>query len=71
MVRVLFGICVLAAGFSLGGFRSPFDVAFSPDGRTLAVSDRTAGCVYLLDPSAGAVVETVALDGSPMGVTWT
>ena len=34
-------------------YRSPFDLAFAPEGGTLAVSDRTAGRLYLLDVSCG------------------
>ncbi|MDP7286690.1 MAG: hypothetical protein QGH94_01720, partial [Phycisphaerae bacterium] len=30
-------------------YRSPLSLAVSPDGGTLYVSDRTAGCVSLLD----------------------
>ena len=55
-------------------YRSPFDLAFSPEGGTgsptLAVSDRTAGRLYILDAQAGQVVREIELRGQPMGVAW-
>lgn len=51
-------------------YRSPFDLAFSPEGGTLAVSDRTAGWLYLLDAHAGQVAREIALRGKPTGVVW-
>ena len=51
-------------------YRSPLDVAFSPDGKLLAVSDHTAGAVVLVDPAAGKAVRQVALKGKPAGVAW-
>jgi len=51
-------------------YRSPFDLAFSPDGKTLAVSDRTAGVLYLVDAETGDVKKTVTLQGRPMAVAW-
>ncbi len=52
-------------------YRSPFDVAFSPDGGTLAVSDRTAGLLYTIEVEGGAVRKAVELRGRPMTVAWT
>jgi len=51
-------------------YRSPFDVAFSPDGKRLAVSDRPVGCLCLVDVAAKKVVREVALKGQPSGVAW-
>ncbi len=51
-------------------YRSPYDLAFSPDGKRLAVSDRTAGRLCLLDVSAGKVAREVPLKGQPTGVAW-
>jgi len=51
-------------------YRSPQDVAFSPDGRTLAVSDRTAGRLVLADPAAKKVLREVPLEGEPTGLVW-
>jgi len=69
------GAFVLVTGASPAGsdrsvYRSPLDVAFSPDGKLLAVSDHTAGAVVLIAPAAGKVVRRVALKGSPAGVAW-
>ena len=51
-------------------YRSPYDVAFSPDGKMLAVSDRTAGRLCLMDVAARKVAREVALKGQPTGVAW-
>jgi DNA-binding beta-propeller fold protein YncE len=59
----------LAAG-ERGPYRSPFDVAFSPDGGTLAVSDRTAGRAAIVDVAGKRVLREVRLAGSPTGVAW-
>jgi len=53
-----------------GEYHSPYDVAFSPDGRRLAVSDRTADAVVLIDPEAGRVTRTIPLDGPVTGVAF-
>ncbi len=34
-------------------YRSPFDLAFAPEGGTLVVSDRTGGRLYVVDAQAG------------------
>lgn len=51
-------------------YRSPFDLAFSPDGRKLAVTDRTAGCLYVLDADSGDLKTTIPLRGRPSGLAW-
>lgn len=51
-------------------YNSPFDVAFSPDGRELAVSDRTAGALVVIDVRLGKVVREVRLRGEVTGVVW-
>jgi len=51
-------------------YRSPFDVAFAPDGDTLVVSDRTAGLLYVVDADAGEVTRSISLRGAPMAVAW-
>ncbi len=51
-------------------YRSPLDLAFSPDGKLLAVSDHTAGAVVLIDSASCKVAREVALQGSPAGVAW-
>jgi DNA-binding beta-propeller fold protein YncE len=51
-------------------YRSPFDLAYSPDGTLLAVSDRTAGAVAFIDVAGRRVLRTVGLRGRPAGLTW-
>jgi DNA-binding beta-propeller fold protein YncE len=51
-------------------YRSPFDVAFSPDGRDLATSDRTGGTLAVIDVHLGKVIREVWLGGEPTGVVW-
>jgi DNA-binding beta-propeller fold protein YncE len=70
---------VLTVGGERLPYRSPFDLAFAPEGGMLAVSDRTAGRLYLIDTRAGPVgannyspapAREVELRGKPMGVAW-
>jgi len=51
-------------------YRSPFELAFSPDGRLFAVSDRTARCLYLFDARTSDLARTVPLRGRPSGLAW-
>jgi len=51
-------------------YRSPFDLAFSPDGRLLAVSDRTARCLYVFDARTNDLARTIPLRGRPSGLAW-
>jgi DNA-binding beta-propeller fold protein YncE len=51
-------------------YRSPFDLAFSAEGGTLAISDRTGGRLYVLDVQGGQVAREIELRGQPMGVAW-
>jgi len=51
-------------------YRSPYAVAYSSDGATLAVSDPTAGELVLLDPKAGTSLRSVKLGGEPKGLAW-
>ncbi len=51
-------------------FRSPQDVAFSPDGARLAVGDATAGNLVLIDATSGKPGSVIALKARPYGVVW-
>ena len=67
--------CFLSAGSMLTAadepvYRSPYDLAYSPDGKLLAVSDRTARTAVLIDPAQKKVAREVKLNGRPMGVAW-
>jgi len=59
-----------AAGAKRTGpvYRSPFAVVISPDGQTLFVSDRTAGCVVVMDVVTGEKVAEIPLRGEPTGL---
>ncbi|MFQ5807979.1 MAG: hypothetical protein ACE5JM_00040 [Armatimonadota bacterium] len=59
-----------AADGGRGPYRSPFDVAYSPDGKMLAVSDYTAAAVVLIDVGEAKVRGEVELRGNPAGVVW-
>ncbi len=50
-------------------YRSPLAVAVSPDGQRLYVSDRTAGCVVVLDSASGEKVLEVPIGGEPNGLS--
>jgi DNA-binding beta-propeller fold protein YncE len=49
---------------------SPWAVRFSPDGRTLALSDATAPCVRIIDPEALKARASIPLTGRPEGLAW-
>ena len=51
-------------------YRSPLDVAFSPNGSVVAVSDHTGAALVLIDASSGRVKNEVKLRGRPSGVAW-
>lgn len=51
-------------------YRSAIDVAWSPDGKLLAVSDHTAGALVFVDPGTGKIVREVKLAGKPSCVSW-
>ena len=50
-------------------YRSPFDLAFARDG-TLAVSDRTAGSLALIERASDRAAQDVKVRGQPGGVAW-
>jgi YVTN family beta-propeller protein len=51
-------------------YRSPCEVAYAPDGAQLAVADRTAQSVVIMDPATGAVVRTIPVAGEPRDLVW-
>ncbi len=75
LLMLAIGACPLARGVVASEpdeppvYRSPFDLAYAPDG-TLAVSDRTAAAAGLIGPGDKRVVRDVALRGQPSGVVW-
>ncbi len=59
-----------AADGAKAAFRSPQDLAYSPDGKRLAVTDHTAGAVALISPATGQVIRQVPLKGAPAGLAF-
>ena len=51
-------------------YRSPLNVAFSPAGKTLAVTDHTAGKLVLMHAEAWTVGNEVSVHGEPKGLAW-
>ena len=51
-------------------YYSPFDVAYSPDGTMIAVSDLTNARLNIITASTGSIVRTIQLTGKPKGVAW-
>ena len=52
------------------GWQSPFEAKVFPDGKWLAVSDRTAGMLLVVDPLDGKVVRETSGVNQPTGVVW-
>ncbi len=61
-------VACLSSAASAAVYRSPLAVAVSPNGKTLYVSDKTAGCVVVLDAAAGKKVREVTIAGELNGV---
>lgn len=61
------GLC-LCVGAPPAAYHSPLSVAVSPNGMTLYVSDKTAGCVTILDAATGAKVGETPVVGEPHGL---
>lgn len=51
-------------------YHSPCQLAFSPDGGRLAVSDATGGSLVLLDAGTGSIIREIELHARPAGVVW-
>ncbi len=58
-----------STGLAAEKYRSAQDVAWSADGKLLAVSDRTGGAVAILD-NAGKLLREAPLNGNPCGVVF-
>ncbi|MCU0781152.1 MAG: YncE family protein, partial [Akkermansiaceae bacterium] len=67
---VLAQLVAWSAASAASPYRSPLDPAFSPDGKTLAVTDHTAATVSFIDPASRQVTASVALAGPPAGLAW-
>ncbi len=60
----------LSLGTVSAGVHSPQDLAFAPDGGTLAITDVSDSSVVLMDPVQRTIKRTVKLDGPPAGLAW-
>jgi YVTN family beta-propeller protein len=69
LALVLVGV-VAAGAAAKTVYHSPLDLKYSPEGKFLAVSDRTGGTVAIIDTATGKVAQEVALKGEPTGVAW-
>lgn len=71
MLRIS-GIIAMCAFLCLAApeptYRSPWSLAVSLDGKTLYVSDKTAGCVVRLDAATGAKLSETPIAGEPHGL---
>ena len=63
---IIVSVCLCLAA-SAATYRSPLSVAVSPDGKTLYVSDKTAGCVTRLDAATGVELGETPIVGDPHG----
>ncbi|MFP4382007.1 MAG: hypothetical protein ACLFUS_16015 [Candidatus Sumerlaeia bacterium] len=71
MMMVLVLSCMMPGVFAADAWVSPQDLAWSPDGKTVAIADRTAAKLYLLDGASGKINFHVPLNGAPNDVAWT
>ena len=51
-------------------YYSPYDLAYSPDGTMIAVSDLTKARLNIITASTGSIARTIQLTGKPKGVAW-
>jgi len=72
--RNLFALlaCIAVLGAAVASaaqtYRSPYCAVVSPDGKAAYVSDRTADCVVVIDPSGGKKKAEWRVAGGPMGL---
>ena len=63
-------VCGRPASGKAPRYRSPFDVAYSPDGTLLAASDFTSRSLAVIDAASSKIKRQVKLDGKATGVAW-
>jgi len=75
-IRVILAVAAIVfinTGISSGAdepYSSPYAIVWSPDGKTVAVTDRTAGRLTLIDSAAAKVIRNISLRGEPTGLLW-
>lgn len=52
------------------GFRSPVEIEFSADGKTIAIADFTKGTVYFVDAESKTLKEELTGLNQPFGLAW-
>jgi len=57
-----------ATAWAASSYRSPYAMVLSPDGKTAYVTDRTAGCVVVLDVEKAQRTAEWRVGGKPMGL---
>jgi YVTN family beta-propeller protein len=70
VVALAIVLALPGAGSEPAPVRSPFDLAFSPDGRRLAITDQTADLLYIMDVEARRVEKTIPVARRPSGLAW-
>jgi len=61
---------IIAGSADAPVYHSPFDLAYSPDGKYLAVSNATAASLDVIELGKSSVAWQVALNGQPRGLVW-
>lgn len=71
---VIMGMCFMAGFLHSAGkglpYYSPRNLSFSPDGKSIACSDETAGQLVFVDAATKKVTKKAGLNGKPAGVVW-
>lgn len=68
VVGTLFFTALGPAAARAQTYRSASAVVVSPDGKTLYATDKTSGCVAVIDVGAGKKTAEIAIDGEPNGL---
>lgn len=55
---------------ALSAYHSPLDLRLAPNGQLIAVSDRTASALHLIDPVNNKIARSAALSGKAGFVAW-
>ncbi|RCX08491.1 YVTN family beta-propeller protein [Anaerobacterium chartisolvens] len=69
-VQLFYLMPVLKSTAAAIEYFSPYDVAYSPDGTMIAVSDATKAKLNIITASTGVIANTVQLNGEPKGIAW-
>lgn len=74
MPKLLYSLLILFWVLNTGSepekYRSPLDLKYSPDGKTIAVTDFTKGMVYLIDAFSKSLLKEIPGYDRPFGLLW-